>query len=236
MIEWNNAKSVLLDGFWKESLERRIYRMKKTEMWRWIFYLGGLIIVALGITMTIKGYKLGIGPWDVFHVGLYENFGLTIGTWSILTGFIIVGATALVFKELPKIGTWLNMLLLGVFIDIFNWLLPDFNSLIAHIIIFVLGVVIMGYGMGVYMSPNIGAGPRDSLMLVFVEKFGFSIKRVRTLIEVIVAVCGWLLGGPVGVGTVIIALLIGQFVHYTLPQAKALLLKITGQTEEDILW
>lgn len=86
------------------------------------------------------------------------------------------------------------------------------------------------------MSPNIGAGPRDSLMLVFVEKFGGSIKRIRTIIEVAVAAIGWLLGGPVGVGTVIIAFLIGQFVHYTLPQAKALLLKITGQTEEEILW
>lgn len=210
--------------------------MNKTQMWRWIFYLSGLIIVALGISMTIKGYKLGIGPWDVFHVGLYKKYGLTIGTWSILTGLLIVGGTAIIFKELPKIGTWLNMVLLGVFIDIFNWLLPDPEAIIPQTILFVLGIVIMGYGIGVYMSPSIGAGPRDSLMLVFVEKFKFSIKRVRTSIEVIVAICGWLLGGPVGVGTVIIALLIGQFVHYTLPQSKALLLKITGEKEEEILW
>lgn len=210
--------------------------MRKTEMWRWIFYLGGLIIVALGIAMTIKGYKLGIGPWDVFHVGLYKNFGLTIGTWSILTGLAIIGGTAIFLRAWPKIGTWLNMLLLGIFIDIFNWLIPDFESLIAQTIIFVLGVVVMGYGAGIYMSPNIGAGPRDSLMLVFVEKFGGSIKRIRTIIEVVVAAIGWLLGGPVGIGTVIIAFLIGQFVHYTLPQSKALLLKITGQTEEEILW
>ncbi|MDS9472346.1 YitT family protein [Sporosarcina pasteurii] len=210
--------------------------MRKTEMWRWIFYLGGLIIVALGISMTIKGYKLGIGPWDVFHVGLYKNFGLTIGTWSILTGLAIIGGTAIFLREWPKIGTWLNMLLLGIFIDVFNWLIPDYESLIAQTILFVVGVVVMGYGAGAYMSPNIGAGPRDSLMLVFVEKFGGSIKRIRTIIEVAVAAIGWLLGGPVGVGTVIIAFLIGQFVHYTLPQAKALLLKITGQTEEEILW
>lgn len=210
--------------------------MNKTKMWRWIFYLSGLIIVALGISMTIKGYRLGIGPWDVFHVGLYKKFGLTIGTWSIITGLLIVGATAIIFKELPKIGTWLNMILLGVFIDIFNWILPDPEAIFAQTVLFVLGIVIMGYGIGVYMSPSIGAGPRDSLMLVFVEKFGFSIKRVRTSIEVIVAICGWLLGGPVGVGTVIIALLIGQFVHYTLPQSKALLLKITGENEKEILW
>lgn len=217
--------------FW-DCGERR-FNMDKTKMWRWIFYLGGLIIVALGISMTIKGYKLGIGPWDVFHVGLNKNFGLTIGTWSILTGLVIVGATAIIFKELPQIGTWLNMVLLGVFIDIFNWLLPNPEALYIQVILFVAGIIIMGYGIGVYMCPRIGAGPRDSLMLIFVEKFGFSIKRVRTSIEIIVAICGWLLGGPVGVGTVIIALLIGQFVHFTLPQSKALLLKITGQTEEE---
>ena len=209
--------------------------MRKIFVWRWTFYLVGLLVAALGITMTIKGYRLGIGPWDVFHVGLYQNLGLTIGSWSIISGLVIVVGTAIALKRLPKIGTWLNMILLGVFIDIFNWLIPDFETLGAQIIIFVLGVVVMGYGMGIYISPNIGAGPRDSLMLVFVEKFGISIKKVRTIIEIVVACLGWLLGGPVGVGTVIIALLIGQFIHYTLPQSRALLMKIIGETDEKVL-
>lgn len=220
----------------KQSLKKEGIIMSNTTKWRWIFYMGGLVVVALGISLTIKGYKLGIGPWDVLHVGLYEKFGLTIGTWSIIAGLLIIGSTALVFKELPKIGTWLNMLLLGIFIDVFNFLLPDVDMFWLQFIMFVLGVAIMGYGVGIYMSPNIGAGPRDSLMLIFVQKFGFSIKRVRTSIEIIVAIVGWLLGGPVGVGTVIIALLIGQFVHFTLPQAKALLLKLAGETEETITW
>ena len=209
--------------------------MRKIFVWRWSFYLVGLLVAALGITMTIKGYRLGIGPWDVFHVGLYRNFGLTIGSWSIVSGLAIVVGTAIALKKLPKIGTWLNMILLGVFIDIFNWLIPDFETLGAQIIIFILGVVVMGYGMGIYISPNIGAGPRDSLMLVFVEKFGISIKKVRTIIEIVVACLGWLLGGPVGVGTVIVALLIGQFVHYTLPQSRTLLMKIIGETDEEVL-
>lgn len=209
--------------------------MKKIIVWRWTFYLVGLLVAALGITMTIKGYRLGIGPWDVFHVGLYQNFGLTIGSWSIISGLAIVVGTAIALKKFPKIGTWLNMILLGVFIDIFNWLIPDFETLGAQSVIFILGIVVMGYGMGIYISPNIGAGPRDSLMLVFVEKFGISIKKVRTIIEVIVACLGWLLGGPVGVGTVIIALLIGQLVHYTLPQSRTLLMKIIGETDEKVL-
>ncbi len=209
--------------------------MRKIELWRWTFYLIGMMILSLGISMTIKGQRLGIGPWDVLHVGLYENFGLTIGTWGIITGFLIVMGTAAVLKEWPKIGTWLNMILIGVFIDMFNWLLPEFHTFGSQLVIFILGVVVMSYGVGVYVSPNIGAGPRDSLMLVFVEKLGISIKKVRTIIEVVVAALGWLLGGPVGIGTVLIALLIGQFVHYTLPQCRALLLKIIGETDEEVL-
>ena len=167
--------------------------MGKIVLWRWIFFLVGLMILSLGISMTIKGQKLGIGPWDVLHVGLYKNFGLTIGTWGIITGFIIVISTAAVLKEWPQIGTWLNMILIGLFIDLFNWLLPDITTMGAQILMFSAGVIVMGYGVGIYISPNIGAGPRDSLMLVFVKKTGASVKKVRTTLEVIVAIVGWLL-------------------------------------------
>ena len=191
--------------------------------------------MALGISMTIKGQKLGIGPWDVLHVGLYQHFGLTIGTWGIITGFIIILATASVLREWPQIGTWLNMLLIGVFIDVFNWLLPDFTTLGAQMIIFILGVIVMGYGAGIYISPNIGAGPRDSLMLVLVKRTGASIKKVRTTIEVTVAIVGWIFGGPIGIGTVLIALFMGQMIHYALPQSRKVLMKIIGEKDEKVL-
>lgn len=128
------------------------------------------------------------------------------------------------------------MLLLGIFIDLFNWLLPDFTSLGAQTVIFAVGVIVMGCGAGLYISPNIGAGPRDSLMLVLVEKTGASVKKVRTTLEVIVAIVGWLFGGPIGIGTVLIALFLGQLVHYTLPQSRKLLLKILGEEDEKVLY
>ena len=84
--------------------------------------------------------------------------------------------TAIIRKEFPKIGTWLNMLLIGLFIDMFNWMIPEIETLAAQTVIFMFGVVVMSYGAGIYVSPNIGAGPRDSLMLVIVEKFGISLK------------------------------------------------------------
>lgn len=195
-----------------------------------------MMILSLGISMTIKGQKLGIGPWDVLHVGLYKNFGLTIGTWGIITGFIIIISTAAVLKEWPQIGTWLNMILIGLFIDLFNWLLPDITTMGAQLLIFSAGVIVMGYGVGIYISPNIGAGPRDSLMLVLVKKTGASVKKIRTTLEVVVAIVGWIFGGPIGIGTVLIALFLGQIVHYTLPQCQKFLLKLIGTENESTLY
>ena len=207
----------------------------KILLWRWAFFLFGLLVMALGVTMTIKGHRLGIGPWDVLHVGLFKKLGLTIGTWNVLVGLLIITTTAIMLKRLPKIGTWLNLILIGVFIDMFNWLIPEIETLGGQTVIFLLGVVVMSYGAGIYVSPNVGAGPRDSLMLVIVDKFGTSLRKARTFIEILAAIAGWLLGGPVGIGTVIVAIVIGQIVQYALPQSRAILMKIIGETDIKVL-
>jgi len=196
-----------------------------SSLWRWTFFFVGLLIFSLGITLCIKGHSLGISPWDVLHVGLYMHFGLTIGTWSIITGLLLVMGTALATKSWPQIGTWLNMISIGVFIDIYNWMIPDVSNLVGQIILFIIGVFVMGLGVGVYVSANVGAGPRDSVMLVLMKKTGWSIKRVRTLLEVGVGIIGWLLGGPVGIGTILVALFLGQIVQLTLPWAQKWLQK-----------
>ncbi|ARF17915.1 YczE/YyaS/YitT family protein [Sporosarcina ureae] len=209
--------------------------MRNLLAWRWIFFIGGMMIMSLGISLMIKGQRLGIAPWDVLHLGLYQNFGLTIGSWSILSGFVIISVTSIILKEWPRVGTWLNMLVIGLFIDFFNWLIPDVSSLAVQIICFIIGVFVLSYGVGIYVSPNLGAGPRDSLMLLFVEKFGWSLRLVRTTIEAIATLIGFLLGGPVGIGTVVVVLFSGQIIQIALPQCKKLLLKITQQTDEKVL-
>ncbi len=198
----------------------------KELVWRWLFFVGGITLMAFGISLTIKGQAIGIGPWDVLHVGLYNHLGLTIGTWAILTGVIIVLVTMIGTKRLPQLGTIINIICIGSLIDLFNWLLPEPTSFVSQLIWFLLGVVIMSIGIGIYVSPNIGAGPRDSLMLLIVKKTGWSIKWVRTFLELTVALAGWLLGGPIGLGTILIALLLGQIVHYTLPWSQRLLKKV----------
>src|SRR5690625_1366130 len=82
---------------------------RKHYIYRWGFFLFGLIIMSLGISMTIKGQRLGVGPWDVLHVGLYQKIVLSIGTWNIITGFIIISSVSLILREWPKLGTWINM-------------------------------------------------------------------------------------------------------------------------------
>ncbi|MBN8194038.1 YitT family protein [Bacillus sp. NTK074B] len=197
--------------------------MNREKMLRWSFFFIGLLVLSFGISLTIKGKDLGIGPWDVFHYGLFKQLGLTIGTWSIIVGFIILFVTGVGTKSFPKAGAFINMLLIGIFIDLFNFVLPDPHSLVAQAVVFAMGIVVIGYGIGLYVSADLGAGPRDSLMLLVVEKTGWKVQWVRNGMEIIVFFFGWLLGGPVGVGTVIIALGLGSIVGFSLPQSKKLL-------------
>ncbi|RLQ98109.1 YczE/YyaS/YitT family protein [Falsibacillus albus] len=187
-----------------------------------IFVLG-LWIMALGIVFLILA-DIGATPWDVLHVGLAHKFGLTIGTWSILIGFIVLGSSSLLTKTFPQFGAYLNMILVGVFIDLYM-LLPFMETpkgLAGKITMFLCGMIIMAYGMGLYISARIGAGPRDSFMLAVHEKTGWKIPRVRRGMELIVLLFGWILGGPVSYGTIIFSAAIGTLVGFSLPQCQKL--------------
>lgn len=190
--------------------------MSRQLKWRWVFFFSGLLTMALGITPTIKGRLIGTGPWDVLHIGLFQQFGLSIGNWAILTGFFIILGTSLYLKEWPRLGTWLNMLLIGSFIDLFNWLLPETNIFIAELFYFLAGFIVLSIGCGLYISAELGAGPRDSVMMIIVEKFGGSVRMARAIMEVTAAAVGFLLGGPVGFGTVILALGTGYIIQPSL--------------------
>ncbi|MEK4496835.1 YczE/YyaS/YitT family protein [Ureibacillus sp. FSL W8-0352] len=203
--------------------------MRREYSWRWGFYIVGLIIMGLGIAMVIKGEDIGVNAWDVLHIALYKTIGLSIGSWVIITGLVILVFTSLMYRSFPKIGTWLNMLLIGAFIDFFYWLLPDAESFAFQLIYFVVGIFVLSFGTGMYISPNLGSGPRDGLMMWIVEKLGGSIKVARISIELVVAVIGWMLGGPLGVGTIIIAIVSGYIVQFSLPYCQKLLTKCIGE-------
>lgn len=188
---------------------------------RFAIYILGLLIMSLGIVLLIKA-DLGATPWDVLHVGMYYQIGLTIGSWSIIVGIVILTVSALISKEFPQIGAFLNMVLVGLFIDMY-YLLPILQTpdgIVGKIVMFVAGIVINAYGMGVYISAQFGAGPRDSLMIALSTKTGWKVRNVRGVMEILVLIVGWQLGGPVFWGTILYSLLIGQLVGITLPQCQ----------------
>jgi uncharacterized membrane protein YczE len=190
---------------------------------RWLIFMIGLIIMAFGIVLMIRA-ELGSAPWDVFHIGLEKQLGLTIGTWSIIAGLFIIALTSYLTKARPQLGAVVNMFLVGVFIDLFMlvpWIQKP-ESFIGQLIMLILGIIIIGYGIGLYIAPKCGAGPRDSLMLALTQLTGWKVQWARGAMEIVVLVSGWLLGGPVFIGTVIFCLGIGTIVGFTLPQCQRL--------------
>lgn len=202
--------------------------MKQAFFTRCLFFLTGILLLSLGITLTIKGQIFGVGSWDVLHIGLAKTFGLTIGTWSILIGLAIIAFDIVITKKFPLPGTFIDMFLAGIFIDIFNYLIPDIDGFWMQLLSYVCGLLLLGWGCGMYMVANLGIGPRDSLMLLMVHKLGWSVTRSRTTMEVTVALIGFLLGGPIGVGTVLMAFGLGPIVQFALTYNEKLFMRWTG--------
>lgn len=190
-----------------------VIKLKK-ETIRHIKLIFGLFICALGMVMTINA-NLGVAPWDVFHQGLSKVIGITLGTASIGTGFIIVLFDICLGQPIGR-GTIINMILLGIFMDILmlNHLVPIFQSFLPSLIMLILGMIINGYGVFIYMSAELGSGPRDGLMVVLTKKTGKSVKLIKSTIEVIVVTIGFFMGGKVGIGTLILALFGGSVLQY----------------------
>ncbi|UTR14274.1 YitT family protein [Salipaludibacillus sp. LMS25] len=187
----------------------------ETPWFRWGVFLMGLVVMSFGIALMITA-GLGSAPWDVLHIGLTEHFGLTIGTWTVIMGFLLLLFSVILTKEWPRLGAYLNMLLVGGFVDLFLFWMETPYLLVAKLIMLLVGILIMGFGIGLYISPQCGAGPRDSVMLALSLKTGMSVAKVRILMEVCVLFTGWLLGGPVFIGTIIFSLLIGHITGMSL--------------------
>ena len=169
----------------------------------------GLFLYALGIVVTLKAH-VGYAPWEVFHVGLANTMGMSIGTASILTG-LVIGLLTILLGEKLGLGTILNMVLIGIFLDIilgFN-IIPLINNFAFGIIMLIAGLFIISLASYFYIGSAFGAGPRDSLMVALTRKTGLPIGLCRGIIEVAAVLVGWRLGGMVGIGTIIAAFAIG---------------------------
>ncbi len=183
---------------------------------RLVVVIAGLFLFATGDVFTYRS-NTGLGPWDVLHQGISLHTPITFGQAIILVGVVIILA-GLLLRVYPGVATLLNMLLVGIFVDLqlhLNWL-PDLShtSLLLRLFIDIIGVFITGLGTALYIIPHLGAGPRDGLMLRLHTLTKIRIGVVRALIECSVLVIGFLLGGTVGIGTLIFAFGIGPCVEF----------------------
>lgn len=182
---------------------------------RWVSLGAGLFLFAFGIVLLLES-ELGLSPWDVLNQGVSEHTSLSFGTANIAIAVVVlVLAWALGARIGP--GTVANAILIGLMVD--GLLAIDVvdalseSSLTARITFMVVGILIIGIGSGLYIGAGLGAGPRDSLMLVAARRAGVRIGTARVTIEVVVTVAGFALGGTVGIGTLAFAFGIGPAVE-----------------------
>lgn len=174
----------------------------------------GLVLYGLSAALLVRG-DLGLDPWDVFHQGLSRHTGLAIGTWIIIVGVAVL-LLWIPLRLRPGIGTISNAILIGLTM---NWVLdifPPVHNLALRWGCLLGGIVLCGIATGAYIGAALGPGPRDGLMVGIAAR-GHSLRVVRTLLEVTVLIIGWLLGGTIGIGTVLFAILIGPIAHVTIP-------------------
>lgn len=186
---------------------------KKTLLRDFVVIQVGFAMFGTSIAMMIRA-NLGTSPWVMLEVALAQITGLTPGTLSVLVGlFVLLGS--IILKEQIGWGTVANILFIGPWEDLALHFIPSItNNFILQISMLLGAIFLMGMASAIYIGVDAGAGPRDSLMLGVKRTSGWSLRRARGSIEIIVVLLGWLLGGPIGIGTVIFALLIGLSVQW----------------------
>jgi uncharacterized protein len=193
---------------------------------RIVFLLWGLLLFGLGVVMTVKS-NLGTAPWDALHLGITQYLPWTLGQVSQATGVIVI-LLSFALGVSPGWGTIANMYFIGVAIDFFmaNTWIPVPHQWFSQLAMLLGGVFVIGWASFFYLSAALGAGPRDSFMVGSIHKTGWPVWKVRTAIEASVAGIAYLLGGPIGIGTIIIA--------FTLGPSIQLAFTIMGKRAQDI--
>ena len=172
----------------------------------------GFFLFGLAISLMIRG-NLGTSAWAVLEVALAKLLHITVGTMTVINGFVVL-IGALLMRERVGWGTLANILSIGPWEDFWLAIIPPVtNNLPMQIGMLLAAIFLMGLASAIYIGVDAGAGPRDSMMLAIKRTTGVSLRVARGIIEVTVVTIGWLLGGPVGIGTLVYALLVGPSVQ-----------------------
>jgi uncharacterized membrane protein YczE len=193
--------------------------------------LVGLTGYGVSMAMMVRA-GLGLDPWDVFHQGLALRTGMTIGLASAVVGVAVLLAW-IPLRNRPGIGTVANVIVIGVTVDLALWLMPTPTSLTVRTALMLAAVVLNAVSTVLYIGAGLGPGPRDGLMTGLVVRTRRSVRLVRTGIEISVLTVGWLLGGTVGVGTVVYAFGIGPLVALFVRLTPEQILAVSGWARVD---
>ncbi len=194
---------------------------------RWAKLLSGLAFIGLSIAF-MKQANLGLGPWDALNDGLAGLTGIQLGTISIIVGAIVL-LLWIPIREKPGVALIPNILLIGLFTNMGLAMVPSASGAFLRSVWLLTGLLLAGFGSVLYLGSQLGAGPRDGLMLGLSRKTGWSVRFTRTALEVAVLIAGWILGGTVGIGTVIAALAIGPAIQFMAVKSGQQLEKPVGQ-------
>jgi uncharacterized membrane protein YczE len=175
----------------------------------------GLVLYGVSLGLMVRG-DLGVAPWDVLHLGVVEHLPLSLGTVIVLVSGVVL-LLWIPLREKPGIGTVANALVIGPSADATLAIMGQPDGLLWRVIMMLVGVALCGLATAMYIGAQFGRGPRDGLMTGLVRRTGLSLRLVRTGLEVSAVVVGLLLGGPLGVGTVVFALAIGPMTQWMLP-------------------
>lgn len=180
--------------------------------------LGGLVLYGFSMALLVLS-GLGLDPWDVFHEGVANRVDLSFGVVVILTGALVLLAW-IPLRQRVGVGTIANVVVIGLAADLTLAVVPVPRALWLQIVFLVAGIVLNGLAGALYVGARLGPGPRDGLWVALSARTGRSVRFIRTCIEVTVLVVGFLLGGTVGVGTVLYAIAIGPVVQFFLPRVS----------------
>lgn len=204
-----------------------------TFIMKYFYFFAGLFISCIGNYFLIAALNLGVSPWDVLHLGISRYFpSIKLGTIGIIVGLLLLIPSSLMGIK-PRVGTFINICFYGIVFNVLmsSHLLERPHSFVLSLIYLSLGIFISGFGTALYLLGNVGAGPRDGLMLGLHQKTRFSIAQVRTGIEVSVVFLGLLMGGPLGIGTLIFSFSIGISVQWAMKVLNRL--KLNKETLEN---
>tara|TARA_B100002052_G_scaffold2057_1_gene1913 strand:- start:1448 stop:2095 length:648 start_codon:yes stop_codon:yes gene_type:complete len=182
----------------------------KPKFWTFLYLCLGLALFGLGEGLLIVSFT-GASPWSVLAQGISLNVNLSIGTITLFISLVVL-IFWLPLKQKPGIGTILNALIIAMMIDICIKFVPTPENYISQLILAIVAVFTVGFGGGIYLVANLGAGPRDGLMVGLQKKTNMPIAAVRAFLEISVVTVGWYLGGKVGLGTLLFAFGIGPAV------------------------